>query len=94
MLADTDYTGIALIITASAAAVGSLTGAYLSLRTDRRTKRIDRKVDTLNESTIGELAAADETRRASAINPDQRTAREQRHVDEAPPDEPGQGPRR
>lgn len=50
-------------------------------------------VDTSNVSDIGELAAADETRRVADIDYEDRTAKEQRHLDDAPAPDPPQGPK-
>ncbi len=50
------------------------------------------QVVTLNESTIGELMAGDETRRIAAIPYDNRTVQEQRHLMTSPAQGPPQGP--
>lgn len=86
---DAAITAVGLIIVA-------LIGAYSAwLQRDTRNvvKDTHAQVVTLNESTIGELAAADETRRAQRIAHDERTAMEQRHIDTAPAVGPAQGPR-
>ena len=56
-------------------------------RTDQTTTRVEHTTDrtqqdvrTLNEQTIGELSAADETRRIEEKPPDDRTAMEKRHL--------------
>lgn len=60
----------------------------------RATNRVHKEVRTLNEGTIGSFAAEDETRRIEALPRDQRSPTEQRHIDQAPPQEPPQGPGR
>lgn len=50
------------------------------------------QVVTMNESTAGQLLADGETRRIEGIPHDERTAKEQRHVDDAPEPDPPQGP--
>jgi hypothetical protein len=46
-------------------------------------------IDTYNESTLGGLGAARETRRIGDIPPDERTAKEARHIAQIPdPDHP------
>lgn len=84
--------GVAIVLAASVAALpGVLT--YIQSRSNKRTiDDVKEQVVTLNESTIGQLAANTETRRVEAITHDDRTAQEQRHVDTAPPDDPPQGP--
>lgn len=82
------------IVTAVGLVIVALIGAYsafLQRSTQTIAKDTHRQVVTLNESTIGELAAADETRRAKVISRPDRTAMEQRHIDTAPPIGPPQG---
>lgn len=50
--------------------------------------RVKQDVRTLNESSVGQLAAADETRRIERIPKGDRTAKEQRHIDTAPQNNP------
>jgi hypothetical protein len=101
-LAAVDFTGVALVIGSIATLIGVLGAQYLAIRAVRSrvedthaiAEVIKTSVDTLNESTGGELAAADETRRIELIPREQRTEKEQRHIDTAPPAEPPQGPTR
>jgi hypothetical protein len=82
----------AQVIAAVSVLITALAGAVVSIVTLLRVNRVHDEVKTLNESTIGQLAAAVETRRTGAIPHDDRTAQEQRHLDEAPPPDPPQGP--
>lgn len=86
---DTLVTTIGLVIVA---AIGAYS-AWLQRSTGAVVKDTHRQVVTLNESTIGELAAADETRRAETIPYERRTRQEQRHLDESPVPAAPQGPR-
>ena len=74
--------GLALILAAS---IPSLVTAIFSLYASRALKGVKNEVRTLNESTMGQLAAAGETRRIEDIPLDERTAKEQRHMQSAPP---------
>lgn len=82
-----DYSGPALLITAIATLLTSGGAFIMSLRSHKELK-------TLNEGTVGTFTADAETRRVEAISHDERTAKEQRHLDEAPPPDPPQGPPR
>lgn len=82
--------GYAIVL---AALIASAPPTIIGWRNKRTIDDTHRQVQTLNESTIGQLAANTETRRVEAIDHDDRTALEQRHVDDAPPPEPPQGPR-
>lgn len=90
MLSLTDFAGIALVITA----LGTFLIAVGTTINMIRIGRVHDEVKTLNESTIGQLAAAGETARVEDIPHDKRTAQEQRHLDTAPIPEPPQGPSR
>jgi hypothetical protein len=94
--------GTAIVL---AAAIGSLPPTIAILNASRMSRRAQEgikstvddthaQVVTLNESTIGQLAADTETRRVEHIDHDDRTAQEQHHVDTAPAKEPRQGPSR
>lgn len=83
--------GLAIVL---AAVISSVVIAIEHTLTRRSVRVVDGKVDTLNESTLGQLAAERETRRVEDIPHDDRTAQEQRHVDTAPEKEPPQGPGR
>lgn len=87
VVATTDYAGVAVLVAA-------LSAAIVSIGTFVRAGRIHNDVKTMNESALGELGAAAETRRVEAIPRAKRTVKEQRHVDEAPPADPPQGPAR
>jgi hypothetical protein len=63
-----------------------------SLRTNRKVDQVRQEVVTLNESTIGELLAKMETKTVESIPHDERTAKEQRHLDSSPEEGPAQGP--
>lgn len=83
--------GIAIVI---AAAFPSIAVILEHRSTRKKIGGVDKKVDTLNESTIGELASANETRRVEHKPHDERTVQEQHHVDTAPEVDPPQGPGR
>lgn len=87
MIAATDFAGVAVLIAATGGFIGSCVAAYVSLKTHGEVK-------TFNETPLGKLAANQETRRVEGIDHDERTAIEQRHIDEAPPTDPPQGPGR
>lgn len=84
--------GLAIVLAGALAAVpGILT--FLQSRANKVTiDDVHKQVATLNESTVGQLAAAVETRRVEAIPHDERTAKEERHVESAPPLGPPIGP--
>lgn len=82
-----DATGAALLIASLATFLTAATGTYVAVR-------VRRDVRTYNETTAGALAAANETRRIEGIPHDDRTEKEQRHLDDAPPPGPPQGPAR
>jgi len=82
-----DAAGLALLVASIATLITALAGAIVTVR-------VRNEVRTYNETTTGGLAAQAETRRVEAMPHDERTAKEQRHLDEAPPDEPPQGPSR
>jgi hypothetical protein len=84
-----DYSGIAVLIASIGAFVGVCVTGYVSIK---GINGIKHEVKTMNESTIGQLAAREETRRAEDIPHDQRTAREQRHISSSPAADPAQGP--
>lgn len=90
----TDFPGISLVITSLGTFVGIVFTAIQAYRNGKVVQQVHQEVRTLNETPIGQLAAATETRRVEALAHDDRTAREQRHVDEAPPNDPPQGPGR
>lgn len=85
---------VALILGALGIFIASLVGTWITYRSSTVIRDTHRQVVTLNESTIGELAAAGETRRAEDIPHDERTAMEQRHIDSAPVVGAAQGPQR
>lgn len=64
---------------------------YAEPQVQKALDEIKAEVVTRNESTIGSLAADNETRRIEAIPPSERTAKEQRHIDAAPAKDPAQG---
>jgi len=80
--------GTAIVLAATIPTVIVAVEHYL---TRRSVGRVEQQVTTLNESTIGQLAAAAETRRAEDIPHDRRTAQEQRHIDSSPEIGPEQG---
>ncbi len=82
-----DFTGIGLLVTAVATLIAALTNTVVATRARRENR-------TYNETTVGMLAAEGETRRIEKIPHAKRTAKEQRHLDDAPPDDPPQGPSR
>lgn len=88
MIATVDLTGVALVITAIATPIVVIITAYWNRAA---TRQVRDEVRTYNEKTMGELAAEGETRRATAITHDDRTAQEQRHIDQAPEPDPPQG---
>ena len=73
MIADLDYVGLATLVTAIGTTAVAVVAAI-------RAGRADKGIRTMNELTVGELAAADETRRIQGISPGRRTPREVRHV--------------
>lgn len=88
--ATTDYSGIALVIVAIGSLVTAVGGVVVAVMVNR----VHQEVKTFNEKSLGQLGAEGETRRAEAIPHDQRTAPEQRHIDESPLPDPPQGPSR
>lgn len=88
MIATTDLAGVALVIVALGSLVTACGGTYIAVKLNA----IHTEVKTGNELRLGELAAAEETRRAERIPHDQRTAQEQHHIDTAPGIGPAQGP--
>lgn len=86
--------GTAIVVGAVIAAAPALVVIVLEVRTGRVARDTHRQVLTMNEGTIGSFAAENETRRIEEIAHDERTATEQRHVDQAPEVEPPQGPQR
>lgn len=83
--------GVAIVL---AATIPALIVAVEHRITRKSIRQVDKKVDTLNESTLGEIASEDATRRIEKIPHDDRTEKEQRHLDAAPETEPPQGPPR
>lgn len=81
-------------VAALVGAVAALATAILTPVVLIYTVRVRNEVRTYNEKPMGRLAAEDETRRVEAIDHDDRTLMEQRHVDESPPRDPPQGPPR
>jgi len=80
---------VAAVITSMCVGLATLIAACVAAWNALHARREGR---TYNETTMGGLAAANETRRVEAIAHDERTAQEQRHLDDAPqPDDP-QGP--
>lgn len=71
---------------------GQIEGQTASL--GAQVESVHAEVRTLNEGTVGSFANEGETRRIEEIPHDERTATEQRHVDQAPPTETPQGPGR
>lgn len=86
--------GIAVICAAAIAATPGVLTLVQARANHKVGEEIRDQVVTLNESTIGQLAANTETRRVENISHDDRTAQEQRHVDSAPLPEPPIGPAR
>ena len=84
----------AALIIAAGTFLTATVGAFATVVNLRRTREVRDEVKTYNETTTGGLAAADETRRIEAIPHDERTAKEQRHIEESPGPEPPQGPAR
>jgi hypothetical protein len=91
----------AIVVAAGLAALpGSLTvlmAARSKGRQDAMKDRLDDVHDqivTMNGGTVGSFASDEETRRVEAIPHDERTATEQRHIDQAPTREPPIGPGR
>ena len=80
MIATFNATDIIAIIGSLAAAVVSVITAMRIGGVKKDVGAVDRKLDTLNETPIGELASEDETRRIGLIPVSKRTAREIRHV--------------
>lgn len=93
-----DFPGIALVIGALGLFVTTIVTAVVNLRATRAgtaaTKAVHAEVVTLNDKTAGQLLADTETRRVEGISHDDRTALEQKHLDESAPVDPPQGPAR
>jgi hypothetical protein len=72
----------ATIITALGALVTGMAMLITAFRTHRKIEAVHHEVRTLNEATIGELAAKIETRRIEAKQAEGEllTAQEQRHI--------------
>ena len=74
---------VAETLVAVAALIGALSSAIAaaaSLANGRRGKQIHQEVRTMNELTLGQLGEAVETRRIEEIRPADRTAQEDRHL--------------
>jgi hypothetical protein len=80
MIAALSATDVVAIIGSLAAAVVSVITALRIGGVKKAVGTVDRKLDTLNETPIGELASEDETRRIGLIPVSKRTAKETRHV--------------
>jgi len=89
-----DLPGVALVLGALGVLVTTVTTAVLAILTFRRAGQIHGEVRTMNETTIGQNSANRLTDQIEEKPHDERTAQEQRHLDAAPPREPGQGPPR
>lgn len=70
----------ALIITAIGTAMASVIAATASLMAVVKGREIHNEVKTMNELTLGQLGERRETRRIDAVDPDDRTAQERRHL--------------
>lgn len=68
---------ISTLVVAITGLLGAITIMIVNLRA---TRKVQREVQTLNEQTIGQLGAAEETRRIRDILPGERTPREERHL--------------
>lgn len=77
----TDYTGLGILIAAIGSSIASVIAAAAGLVAARRTRRVEHEVRTMNELSLGQLGEAQETRRVEAIEPQDRTARETRHLE-------------
>lgn len=62
--------------------IAATSAAIVSIITAWNTTRVRHEVRTMNEQTIGQLAANQETRRIEVIPQADRTAREDRHMDQ------------
>lgn len=62
--------------------IAATSAAIVSIITAWNTTRVRHEVRTMNEQTIGQLAANQETRRIEVIPKGDRTAREDRHMDQ------------
>lgn len=82
---------IGVLLAGVAAIISALAVLVTAFRTNRKIEQVRDEVRTFNETAIGPLASADETRRIEEIPRPERTAKEQRHVDDAPAPDPPQG---
>lgn len=62
--------------------IAATSAAIVSIITAWNTTRVRHEVRTMNEQTIGQLASNQETRRIDHIPQAERTAREDRHMDQ------------
>jgi len=69
-----------MTVTELITSIGVLGTLAVAIFNIRQVKAVKHEVKTMNESTIGELGAADEARRIRDIPADQRTPKEDRHI--------------
>jgi hypothetical protein len=74
MIAEVNWEELATLI-------GVLATSIVSIITALKGRQIHNEVKTMNERTLGQLGADNETRRIEDIDPQTRTAREQRHME-------------
>lgn len=89
-----DFNGLGQLVTSIAILAGVLAGIYQNRKIVGKVDDVHDAVNTMNETPLGELGAANETRRILGIPHDERNPTEQRHLDTSPPPEPEQGPPR
>lgn len=98
MFGATDYAGLGILIASIGSTFVLIGGAIVLWRGQLKMQRVvddtHHQVVTLNEKPLGQLAAEGETRRIEDIPHDDRTAVEQRHIDDSPAPDPPQGPSR
>jgi hypothetical protein len=71
---------LAVLVAAFGTAIASVIAAVAALVAARGTRQIKHEVRTMNEMTMGQYAEASETRRIEDIAPENRTAKEGRHM--------------
>lgn len=81
-----DLFGVAAVITACGALMGTVTATFMALRTLSRVEKgvheVHKEVTTLNGQTIAMLADATESRRIDLIPEEERTPTEVGHIEE------------
>jgi hypothetical protein len=87
VIAIDDVVGIGILIgfvsTGIVSVIGAIFAGVAMLRTgrvDTKVDKVDKKVDTFNELTVGQLTGRIETRRIDEIDEVDRTDQEKRHM--------------